>query len=261
MKHLYVVGIGPGEIRGMTKEAEEILESCEVIAGYTVYVDLIKEKFPQKRFIVTGMTQETQRCLLALEEASAGRKTAVVCSGDAGVYGMAGILLELGERFDQVEIHVVAGVTAALSGAALLGAPIGHDFAVISLSDLLTPWEKIEKRIQYAAMSDFVICLYNPSSRKRKDYLKRACDLILKFQSPETVCGFAKNIGREGECYEILELSGLAQRQVDMFTTVFIGNSLTRRIGDRMVTPRGYGEKLKCDTDNKARVEDSYLAD
>lgn len=245
MCRLYVVGIGPGEYEKMTLEAQNILAQCEVIAGYTVYVDLLKKYFSDKEYIVTGMTKETERCRLALQSAAAGKRTAMVCSGDAGVYGMAGILLELGEDYPQVDISVVAGVTAALSGAAVLGAPLGHDFAVISLSDLLTPWDKIELRLKCAAMSDMAICLYNPSSRKRRDYLQRACNLILEYQNQDTVCGFVKNIGREGECYEILPLSQLAEAKVDMFTTVFIGNSQTRQIKNRMVTPRGYKDSAQ----------------
>lgn len=240
MNQLFVVGIGPGAYEKMTLEAQEVLRSCEVIVGYTVYADLLREHFPGKTYIVTGMTQERQRCQMALEEADRGKKTAVVCSGDAGVYGMAGILMEMGNAFPKVEIRVVAGVTAALSGSALLGAPVGHDFAVISLSDLLTPWEKIEKRLECAAMADLVICLYNPSSRKRHDYLQKACRIVLRHQPPETVCGYAKNIGREGECCKVLSLLELAETETDMFTTVFIGNSQTRRIGGQMVTPRGY---------------------
>ncbi len=240
MKQLYVVGIGPGEYQKMTMEAAEVLESCTVIAGYTVYADLLRAHFTDKEYLVTGMKQEKERCRLALEAADAGKKTAVVCSGDAGVYGMAGILLEIGEIYPEVEIRVVAGVTAAMSGAAVLGSPLGHDFAVISLSDLLTPWEKIEKRLQCAAMSDFAICLYNPSSRKRKGYLQKACKEVLKYQSPHTVCGYVQHIGREGENSRILSLSELVNAEVDMFTTVFIGNSMTRKIGNRMVTPRGY---------------------
>lgn len=240
MNQLYVVGIGPGDYRNMTLEAEEILKSCEVIAGYQVYVELIRAHFPQKEYIVTGMKQEEKRCHLALAAAKSGRSTAVVCSGDAGVYGMAGILLELGGDDPAVEIRVIAGVTAALSGAAVLGAPLGHDFSVISLSDLLTPWEKIEQRLECAAMSDFAICLYNPSSKSRSGYLKRACECILKYQKPDTVCGIVRNIGRQGGRFAILPLKELMETQADMFTTVFIGNSQTRQIGNRMVTPRGY---------------------
>lgn len=240
MKQLFVVGIGPGAYEKMTVEAQQVLADCSVIAGYTVYVDLIRPHFPDKAYIVTGMRQEKERCLKALDAAAQGKRTAVVCSGDAGVYGMAGILMELGEAYPDVEIRVIAGVTAALSGSAVLGSAVGHDFAVISLSDLMTPWELIEKRLSCAAMADLVICLYNPSSRKRKDYLKRACEIVMQHQSPDTVCGYVKKIGREGECSQILPLSALAGAEVDMFTTVFIGNSRTRRIKDQMVTPRGY---------------------
>ena len=241
MNQLYVVGIGPGEYQNMTLEAEETLRVSEVIAGYTVYVELIKRYFPDKEYIVTGMRQEEDRCNMALKAASHGKRVSVVCSGDAGVYGMAGLLMELGADYPAVEVRVIAGITAALSGAAVLGAPLGHDFAVVSLSDLMTPWEKIVKRLEVAAEADFCICLYNPSSRKRKDYLKRACSILLKYQPPETVCGIVHNIGREGQNYRILPLSELADAQADMFTTVFIGNSQTKEIKGQMVTPRGYG--------------------
>jgi len=240
LSYLFVVGFGPGEYRKMTAEAQDVLEQSDVITGYTVYVDLIRQYFPEKEYIVTGMRQERERCRLALQAAETGKKSAVVCSGDAGVYGMAGLLLEMAEEYPSVEIQVVAGVTAALSGAAVLGAPLGHDFAVISLSDLMTPWEKIEKRLRMAYEADFCICLYNPSSRKRQDYLKRACTILLDYGSPDTVCGYVKNIGREGEFCRILSLAELAEVQADMFTTVFIGNSQTKEINGRMVTPRGY---------------------
>lgn len=240
MNQLYVVGIGPGEYRKMTFEAEDILKNSEVIVGYTVYVDLIKGHFPEKEYIVTGMRQEEERCRMALEAAAEGKRVSVVCSGDAGVYGMAGLLMELGAEFPQVEVRAVPGITAALSGAAVLGAPLGHDFAVISLSDLMTPWEKIAQRLEAAAKADFCICIYNPSSRKRQDYLKKACDILLKYQQPETVCGYVQNIGREGQNYQILSLAELAKAQVDMFTTVFVGNSQTKKLRGQMVTPRGY---------------------
>lgn len=240
MKRLYVVGIGPGDYEKMTLEAQQVLEECSVIVGYTVYADLMRPHFPDREYIVTGMRQEQERCRMALEMADAGKRTAVVCSGDACVYGMAGILMEMGESYPEVEIRAVAGVTAALSGSAVLGSAVGHDFAVISLSDLLTPWELIEKRLACAAMADLVICLYNPSSKKRKDYLQRACEIVMRHQSPDTVCGYVKNIGREGEYSRILPLSALSEAEVDMFTTVFIGNSQTRRIREQMVTPRGY---------------------
>ena len=170
---IYVVGIGPGEYEKMTIQAARILESCDVIVGYTVYVDLVKEHFSEKEFLTTPMKQEVKRCEMAFEEAQKGKTVAMICSGDAGVYGMAGLMLELGQKYPDCEVEMVAGVTAATGGAAVLGAPLIHDFALISLSDLLTPWEKIEARLLCASKADFVICLYNPSSMKRKDYLKK----------------------------------------------------------------------------------------
>jgi len=240
LSKLSVVGIGPGSFEAMTQRARQALADCDVIVGYTVYVELVKAHFADKEFLTTPMRKEVERCSLAFERAAAGQNVAMICSGDAGVYGMSGLIYELSEKYPEVEIEIVPGVSAVISGAAILGAPLMHDFAVISLSDLLTPWEKIEKRLLCAAEADFVICLYNPSSMKRKDYLQRACDLVLRFAAPETVCGVAKNIGREGESTEILTLAQLRDTEVDMFSTVFIGNSQTRALGGKMVTPRGY---------------------
>ena len=240
MNVLYVVGLGPGGSRWMTWEARAALEQAEVLCGYTVYLDLIRGEFPDKEYFSTPMTQEIERCRAALERARSGRTTALVCSGDAGVYGMAGPVLELAPQFPEVEIQVVPGVTAALAGAAVLGAPLMHDFAVISLSDLLTPWEVIRRRLELAAQGDFVLCLYNPSSRRRRDHLRMACDIVLAHRGPETVCGWVRNAGRAQEEHQVLTLGELQEAQVDMFTTVFIGSAATRRIGDRMVTPRGY---------------------
>lgn len=240
MNVLYVVGLGPGGSRWMTWEARAALEQAEVLCGYTVYLDLIRGEFPDKEYFSTPMTQEIERCRAALERARSGRTTALVCSGDAGVYGMAGPVLELAPQFPEVEIQVVPGVTAALAGAAVLGAPLMHDFAVLSLSDLLTPWEVIRRRLELAAQGDFVLCLYNPSSRLRRDHLRMACDIVLVHRGPETVCGWVRNAGRAQEEHQVLTLGELREAQVDMFTTVFIGSAATRRIGDRMVTPRGY---------------------
>ena len=234
-----MVGIGPGDWRELTLRAAEALEAAEVIVGYTLYVDLVRPHLPGKDFRATGMRGEAERCRLALELARAGRDVAVICSGDAGVYGMAGLVLEL--RGDEpIEVEIVGGLTAASSGAALLGAPLGHDFAVISLSDQLTPWETIEKRLECAAMGDFCLALYNPASRHRPDALRRACDVLLRRLDPGTVCGAARNIGREGEAAQLMTLKELRDCPADMFTTAFVGNSTTRVIGGRMVTPRGY---------------------
>lgn len=240
MSKIYVTGLGPGAADQMTIQAKKVLEKCPVIIGYTVYIDLIRDEYPDKIFLSTPMRKEADRCRMAFAEAEKGQDVAMVCSGDAGIYGMAGLICEIGKDYPDVGIEVVPGITAASGGAAVLGAPLMHDFAVISLSDLLTPWEKIEKRIRAAAEADFVICIYNPSSKKRADYLQKACGMILEYRKPETVCGIVRNIGRDGESCEILSLERLAGTQADMFTTVFIGNSNTMELNGRMVTPRGY---------------------
>ena len=240
MYKLYVVGLGPGGADGMTVRAKNALKNSDVIVGYTVYIDLVRADYPDKELLSTPMRKEVDRVRLALETAARGKTVALVCSGDAGVYGMSGLCEELLPQYPGVELETIPGVSAVLSGAAILGAPLMHDFAVISLSDLLTLWEKIEKRLLSAAEAVFVICLYNPSSHKRHDYLMRACDLVLRFASPETVCGIAKNIGRDGEETRVLTLKELQDTEVDMFSTVFIGNSQTKIINGKMVTPRGY---------------------
>ena len=246
MNKIYVVGIGPGKAQFMTAQARQALEEAEVLCGYTVYVELVAPLFPGKETYTTPMTKELDRCRWALQTAALGKTVALVCSGDPGVYGMAAPLLQLAPDYPDVEVEVVAGVTAALSGAAVLGAPLGHDFCVISLSDLLTPWAVIEKRLQCAAQGDFAICLYNPSSRKRADYLQKACDILLAYgKAPETVCGWVRNIGREGQEKQLLTLGELRDARLDMFTTVFIGSAGTRNIQGNMVTARGY--EAKCE--------------
>lgn len=237
---LYIVGIGPGNYGGMTVEACKVLERCRLVVGYTTYTDILKEYFPQKKYYSTPMTKEKDRVKYALEKTSEGIETALICSGDSGVYGMAGLALEMSAQYPDAEIEIIPGVTAALSGGAVLGAPVSHDFAVVSLSDLLTPWEKIKKRLECAAAADFVICMYNPSSKKRSDYLQKACDIILKFKSGDTICGYVKNIGRNGQESGILTLLQLREFHADMFTTVFVGNSETKAVNNKMVTLRGY---------------------
>ena len=240
LNKIYVVGIGPGSYDHMTGEAVRALSESDIIIGYTVYVDLVKEHFADKEFLTTPMTKEVDRCRLAFEKAGEGKTVSMICSGDAGVYGMAGLMYEIGQEFPETELSIIAGVTAATGGAAVLGAPLIHDFCLISLSDLLTPWEKIEKRLLLASEADFVICLYNPSSHKRADYLEKACGLMLQYKSPDTVCGIVSQIAREGESCRVMKLSELKDTKVDMFTTVFIGNSQTKEINGKMVTPRGY---------------------
>lgn len=234
-----VIGIGPGGIDNMTYEAVKALETSEVIVGYNYYVELVKDIIKDKEVVSTGMKKEVDRCQSAVDLALEGKEVAVVCSGDSGVYGMAGIVHELAEG-KGIEIKIIPGITAACSGAAVLGAPLIHDFTVISMSDLLTPWEKIEKRLNMAADGDFVICIYNPQSKKRFDYVEKAANIIMKYRSQDTPCGYVKNIGRDGEEYHICKLSELKDQDIDMFTTVFIGNSQTKIIDGRLVTPRGY---------------------
>lgn len=236
-----VIGLGPGGGADLTGRARAALEECDLLVGYTAYIDLVKEDFPDKETLSTGMRREVDRCRAAVEAALTGKNVAVVCSGDSGVYGMAGLVYEVAQEYDPIDIEVVPGITAACGGAAVLGAPLTHDFAVVSLSDLLTPWEKIEARLTAAARADFVLCLYNPASKSRPDYLRRACDILLAAgKSPDTVCGTVRNIGRAGEEARILTLGRLRDTQVDMFTTVFVGNSQTKVLGGKMVTPRGY---------------------
>ena len=240
MNKIYVVGIGPGAYEMMTGRAVRALKESDIIVGYTVYVDLVRDYFPDKEFLTTPMKKEVDRCILAFEEAKKGKVVSMICSGDAGVYGMAGLMYEVGVDYPETELEIIPGVTAALGGAAVLGAPLIHDFCLISLSDLLTPWEKIENRLLRASEADFAICLYNPSSHKRKDYLEKACDLMMQYKSPDTICGIVGQIAREGESCRIMTLKELRDTSVDMFTTVFVGNSETKKIGDHMVTPRGY---------------------
>ena len=240
MNKVYVIGMGPGAYEQMTLKAVRTLEKCDVIVGYTVYIELLKEYFPDKRYLTTSMRQEAARCRMAFEEAAKGAVTAMVCSGDAGIYGMAGLMYEIGEEYPEVVIEVIPGVTAALGGSAVLGAAVGHDVSLISLSDLLTPWELIEKRLRAAAQADFLIALYNPSSKKRKDYLARACDILLEYKEESIICGIVRNIAREEESMNILTLKKLRNTEVDMFSTVYIGNKMTKIIKDKMVTPRGY---------------------
>ncbi len=238
---LTVVGLGPGAGPDLTGRALDAIRDAELVVGYTTYIALIRDAFPDKQMLSTGMRAEVDRCRMAIEETLKGKNVAVVCSGDSGVYGMAGLIYELAREYPPIEIEVVPGITAACGGAAVLGAPLTHDFAVISLSDLMTPWEKIEKRLACAAQADFVLCLYNPRSHSRSDYLRRACDIILQYKSPETVCGYVRGIGRPGEQAVTLTLAQLREdTQVDMFTTVFIGNEQTVLLDGKMVTPRGY---------------------
>ena len=239
-KKLYVVGMGPGDELYMTREALNAIEESDVIAGYKVYINLLPERYADKEHIVTGMRAEEERCRLSLEAASSGKTVALVCSGDAGVYGMASLVLELAPEYPGVEVRVLSGVTAALSGSAVLGAPLSNDFAVISLSDILTPKEKIIKRLRAAAEGDFCIALYNPGSHNRPEALKEAAKILMETIEEDRVAGVVENIGRAEQRMSLCTLKELETLEVNMFMTVFIGNSSTKIIDGRMVTPRGY---------------------
>lgn len=237
---IYVVGMGPGDEEMMTGEAIRVLEESDVIVGYHVYLRLLGKRFSEKEFLSTPMKQEVVRCKMCFEEAEKGKQVAMVCSGDAGIYGMASLMYEIGAAYPDIEVLVVPGITAASSGAAVIGAPLNHDFCVISLSDLLTPWEKIERRLRAAASGDFAIAIYNPSSHKRHDYLQKACDILLEEMEPERACGYVENIGREGTKAVTCTLRELRDREVNMFTTVFVGNSGSEILNGKLVTKRGY---------------------
>lgn len=239
--HIYVIGMGPGKRAGMTAEAAEAVNACDVIVGYTVYVELIRTSWPEKVFFTTPMRQEIARCRKCYELAEAGKTVGLVCSGDAGIYGMAAPMLELQREYPEAEVTVIPGTTAANSGAAVLGAPLNHDFCVISLSDLLTPWAVIERRIRCGVQGDFVMVIYNPSSRKRADYLRKAADIMLAAGAePNRACGYVENIGREGTRAVTCTLAELREAKVNMFTTVYVGNSRSFIRGGKLITPRGY---------------------
>ncbi|MCX8131190.1 MAG: precorrin-3B C(17)-methyltransferase [Clostridia bacterium] len=241
MSKIFVVGLGPGNAEDMTPRAKSAIEGADIIIGYNTYVDLIREIFPGKQFVSSGMTREVERCELVLEKALEGNTVALISSGDSGIYGMAGIMLEVVNKSGRnVPMEIIPGITAATAAAAVLGAPVMHDFAVISLSDLMTPLEQIYRRIEYAAQGDFVICLYNPRSKGRIDYIDTARDVILKYREISTPVGIVRNAGRENEEYGITTLEKMLDFEIDMFTTVIIGNSATYIKNGRIITPRGY---------------------
>ncbi len=248
MEHrIYIVGMGPGREDMMTGEAVRALEQADVIVGYTVYLDLLGSRFRNKEMISTPMRREEERCRICFEEARKGKRVALVCSGDAGIYGMASLMYEIGREYPDTELVAAAGITAASSGAAVLGAPLNHDFCTVSLSDLLTPWEVIERRLEGAARGDFVIVLYNPSSRRRRDYLRQACSILLRTIEGSRVCGYVENIGRDGTRAEVCTLEELKDREVNMFTTVFVGNSDSFILNGKLITRRGYGIERNID--------------
>ena len=242
------MGLGPGSAEYLAPKAREALEQAEIIIGYKGYIGLLeKDLINRKEIISTGMTGEMQRCNAAIDKAMAGRRCAVVCSGDPGIYGMAGLILELLETRDpriDLEVEIIPGIPALAAAAALLGAPLMHDFAVISLSDLLTPWEVIEKRIKAALEADFVLVLYNPRSKKRKWQLDRAMDMVIEHRGAKVPVGVVKNAMREGQDVWACPASELNVEGIDMVSIVLVGNSTTRlSMGKMLITPRGYLNK------------------
>lgn len=238
---IYVVGIGPGSKQMMTLEAIDAMEKAEVIVGYKTYINLITEFIQDKEVVSNGMRQEIDRCKKAVEIAKQGKDVAVISSGDAGIYGMAGLILELTSKEEtEVPVKVVPGVTASIGAAAILGAPIMHDFCHISLSDLLTPWDVIEKRLKLAAEADFVVCLYNPRSKGRSEHLAKAFEIMGEFKDGSTPVGIVKDVGREKEEKFVCTFDTMDFERVDMTTMVVIGNKSTFIDNDKMITPRGY---------------------
>lgn len=237
MAKLYVIGIGPGGKEHLTQRAIEVLKSCDVISGYTYYIKLIEEYTKGKEIIKTGMTQEVERCRLAIREVQNGKNTCIISTGDAGLYGMAGPVYELAE---DIEVEVIPGVSSVFAAAAEMGAPLMHDMCTISLSDLLTPWEVITKRVKLAAQGDFIISFYNPKSKGRKEHLSKVIELIKPYIDQDRPVALVKNAGREGNERKLVTFSTIDYDFVDMRTVVIIGNSKTFVKRGKMVTPRGY---------------------
>ena len=241
---IYCIGIGPGNEKYLTPEATQAIKNADVLVGYNYYMGYIAHLAKGKKCISTGMKKEQERAEAAFSEAQKGKTVAVISSGDAGVYGMAPLLWEMKkETGSETEIEVIPGISAMFAAAAKLGAPLGHDFCSVSLSDLLTPWEKIEKRIKAAAEADFVTAVYNPVSHGRFWQLMRLKELFLETRSPNTPVGIARQTGREEEEIKVVSLRELDTSMADMFTVIIIGNSQTRHFGNHMITPRGYLEK------------------
>ena len=239
MAVIYVVGIGPGGTETITPQAMNILLSCDVIAGYSKYVDMVRRFLPGKIFSTSGMTQEIDRCRKALEFALDGMNVALISSGDSGVYGMAGLMLEIASG-SGVEVIVIPGITAANSCASVLGAPLMNDYVTLSLSDRITEWPVIVKRLISACSGDFVICVYNPASKLRPDNFMKACDIILRYYAPDTPAGYVRNMGRGEMTHAVMTLREIRDCDIDMLCTVIIGNSQTYILDGKMITSRGY---------------------
>ncbi len=242
---IYVVGIGPGKKADMTFKAYEKMKNSDIIVGYKTYTDLIKEYFPNTEIRSSSMMKEVDRCLEVLDLAKAGKNVALISSGDAGIYGMAGIMYEIINENDDIEVEVIAGVTATNAAAAIVGAPIMHDYVTISLSNLLTDWELIKKRLELAAQGDFIVSLYNPKSKGRTTQIAEAQKIMLKYKSKDTPVAIVRNAGRENEEYEITTLENMLDFEINMLTIVLIGNSNTYVKNGKIITPRGYEKKYE----------------
>lgn len=241
MNKIYVIGIGPGNRDQMSMAAVTAIEDSNVIVGYKTYIDLIDDMLEGKEVVNSGMKREVERCQLTIDKALEGNTVAIVSSGDPGVYGMAGIMLEMVDKQDaDVEVIIVPGISAANAAAAALGSPLMHDFAIISLSDLLTDWEVIKKRLNAASEADFVIALYNPRSKGRRTQIEEAREIFLKHRDKDTPVGIVRNAKREGEEVIISTLENMLNEEINMFTMVIIGNSNTYASKNKMITPRGY---------------------
>lgn len=239
MKKLYVIGIGPGGEEHFTLKCVKALEECEVIVGYKPYLEYVKNYIGDKETFTSGMRGEIERCKAAISFAKSGKTTGIISTGDAGLYGMAGPIFELAEG-EGVEIEVVPGVTSAFSAASELGAPIMHDAAFISLSDLLTPWELILNRVELASKGDFVLAIYNPKSKERVEHLKEAVDIMMKYKSGDTPVGVVRNSGRPGTKISVSTLDSIDYDEIDMKTLLIIGNKASYVEDGYMITPRGY---------------------
>lgn len=237
MAKLYVIGIGPGGRENMTLKAIDRIQKSEIIVGYKPYIGYIEDLIQDREVFSTGMKGEIERCKFAIEKVKEGKNTSIISTGDAGLYGMAGPILELRE---DIEVEIVPGVTAAFSAASELGSPIMHDYVSISLSDLLTPLDSIYKRIEKAAQGDFVITIYNPRSKGRPDYLENAFEIIKKYRDENTPVGIVRNSGRDDRNIIITNLKDIDYEKVDMLSVVIIGNSNTYTENNTMITPRGY---------------------
>lgn len=236
---IYVVGIGPGNMEDISVRAYNTLKKVDIIAGYSTYIDLVKDEFNDKEFYISGMKKEIERCEKVLEMAKDGKEIALISSGDAGIYGMAGIMLEVAEN-SGVDVEIIAGITSTIAGASLVGAPLMHDQAIISLSDLLTDWEVIKKRVQKASEGDFVISIYNPKSKGRTTQIVEAWEIMKKYKKIDTPVAILRHIGRENENYTLTTLEKMLDFEIDMFTIVIVGNSNTYIKNGKMITPRGY---------------------